>query len=510
MHQREDNRAVAVAMMAAAVLSAAWPAATNAAGRFPYAAVVEDGDAPFRSGPGESYYPTGKAEPGQKVEVYHEDGDWSAVRPPRGSHSWVAAKLLELPATLRVQQGVDLKSPVAVEVAVDDAPAFIGSDVVADRDAVAVRLNAGERVWVLSAEEAGGQTWVKVAPPSGEFRWIETRALRATASKQPLADAANHDGDADDSAGEAAEPNFADADDPIDAANEAKEDGQAASGTATLAAAEETRSAAIGELSPARPSADGDEASVARRDGGQTAAAASNAKGDSATATANQTAPRGRGFWTQLQALELELSVKVAGQPKTWNFDAIRRDAQKLYDGAKSDEEYDAARYLLAKLAQFESARRERIDLEERIARSEQAGAAGDVAADAAATSSAAATRPRASLAGPPPRTSQGTNGEREASTPVTSPAATAQQSDRYDAAGRLVSIPTSRQGEPSYAIVDERNIVRQYVSPAPRVNLQPYVGRTVGITGVAGPSPDARPHVMAKRIDVLDGAVRR
>lgn len=486
------------ALALAALVLAIAPPPTNAAGRFPYTAQVAAEQAQFRSGPGESFYPTADAQQGAAVEVYHEDGAWSAVRPPRGSHSWVSAKLLKLPATLRFQAGVDLESPVPVEVGVADAPAYIGSDVTGDRDAIAIRLSAGERVYVLSAEPVEGQTWIKIAPPSGEFRWIETKHLRPVA-KAPLAD----ESPADESPAEAdpvadADSSDADASDAaVPEANTIDDHATDNDAAATLAAAEES-TGPRGDTTQAPPTAAQARPAASKR---PTAKPAAGAK---ASAAASHP---GRGFWTQLQALELELSMMVAQAPSTWRFDDIRRDAQNLYDAAKSDDEYDAARYLLAKLAQFESTRRERTDLEDRIARRDATRAPGG-ATSKSPERSATATRPRASLAGPAPRSA--TSAHAAAASPLAAPLA-AVDDGRYDASGRLVAIPTRRAGAPSYAIVDERNNVRQYVSPAPNVNLQPYVGRTVGITGVAGPSPDStRGHVMAKRIDVLDAPVRR
>jgi uncharacterized protein YgiM (DUF1202 family) len=450
----------------------------HAAGRFPYTAQVVSAGAQFRAGPGESYYPTSDAREGDAVEVYHEDGAWSAIRPAAGSHSWVSAKVLKLPSTLRFQAGVDLASPVPVEVGVANAPAFIGSEISPDRDAVAVRLNAGERVYVLSAEPTEGQTWIKIAPPSGEFRWIETKHLKA----KPTDSLAKSSSDVE--AATAADATTANV---IDAA-----------ANAILAAAEETQteSSVIKEV-PAVPNVAVPNLAAAKQPASKPTAKKPSASPNPA-----------RGFWTQLQALELELSMMVAREPKTWRFDDIRRDAQNLYDSSAADEEFDAARHLLAKLAQFESVRRERVDLDTRQ-KIPPANATANPPTTANSTANAASNaanpaRPRTSLASPPTAPSA-------AATPNAPTASPTISDGRYDASGRLVALPSRRVGAPSYAIVDERNNVRQYVSPAPNVNLQPYVGRTVGITGVAGPSPDStRTHVMAKRIDVLDAPIRR
>ena len=82
-----------------AICGLAAVGASSAAGQetsFPYTAYANTDDTYVRSGPGKNYYPTDKLARGDKVEVYrHDPGGWYAVRPPRGSFSWVPARLLQ-------------------------------------------------------------------------------------------------------------------------------------------------------------------------------------------------------------------------------------------------------------------------------------------------------------------------------------------------------------------------------------------------------------------------------
>jgi len=77
---------------------------------------------------------------------------------------------------------------------------------------------------------------------------------------------------------------------------------------------------------------------------------------------------------------------------------------------------------------------------------------------------------------------------------------------DRYDGTGRLTRVVSPATGAPRYALVEPNGEVRYYVSPAPGVNLQHYVGREVGINGVRGYMPEQRAHhLMAKHVTPLD-----
>ncbi|MGN6134615.1 MAG: hypothetical protein ACTHOU_08945 [Aureliella sp.] len=146
----------------------ALPAASTArAGEIRYVAVAE---ARVYAGPGEDYYPTSQLKLGESVEVYQRTDDgWLAIRPPKGSFSW-------LPAA----QGLLLPGGRVVEVTDQGAVSWIGTALgTAKQYRWQVRLSRGEQLAVLGErtlqdEQSDQKTlWYKIAPPNGEYRWIE-------------------------------------------------------------------------------------------------------------------------------------------------------------------------------------------------------------------------------------------------------------------------------------------------------------------------------------------------
>ncbi len=133
---------------------------------YPYTAYVNTDDTYIRSGPGKNYYPTDKLARGDTVEVYrHDPGGWYAIRPPRGSFSWVPARLLQ-----------PTKDSVAI-VTGDRVVSRVGSRFSDVRDVIQVRLDRGEEVEIIDmktvhSHEGQTEQWCKIAPPSGEFRWV--------------------------------------------------------------------------------------------------------------------------------------------------------------------------------------------------------------------------------------------------------------------------------------------------------------------------------------------------
>jgi len=128
---------------------------------FPYKAYITADEVYVRSGPGESYYPTSKLHAGAEVEVYrHDPGGWYAIRPPKGSFSWIGARYLK-----QAQDG--LATVIGERVAVR-----VGSELNDSRNVVQVRVTRGEVVELLDAKPTGtgrsGAVWCKVSPPSGE------------------------------------------------------------------------------------------------------------------------------------------------------------------------------------------------------------------------------------------------------------------------------------------------------------------------------------------------------
>ena len=137
----------------------------------PFVAVITADGTAVRSGPGIEFYPTLQLRSGDKVEIYYEQGEWCAIRPPIGSFSWVSA------------QFVDFGTGNIGTVLANGLASRIGSDDSDDCDTVQVTLKKGESVFILDRRETPENTispvWLKIAPPNGEFRWIHRSALQS-------------------------------------------------------------------------------------------------------------------------------------------------------------------------------------------------------------------------------------------------------------------------------------------------------------------------------------------
>ena len=80
-----------------------------------------------------------------------------------------------------------------------------------------------------------------------------------------------------------------------------------------------------------------------------------------------------------------------------------------------------------------------------------------------------------------------------------------------YDGVGRLTEVTPAKFGAPRYALLDKSGDVRCYVTPAPGVNLQRYVGQKVGVTGNRGYMIEEHAsHIMARHVTPLEGAMLR
>ena len=130
----------------------------------------------IRSGPSASDdYATGRLLRGETVEVYRiVDRRWVAIRPPRGSFSWIEADAAE------PIQGEDR----IYRVRRTGTISWIGSAVAAPAQfRWQVRLEQGELVRALGEASRvrhparPHQVWLRIEPPAGEFRWLPAAAV---------------------------------------------------------------------------------------------------------------------------------------------------------------------------------------------------------------------------------------------------------------------------------------------------------------------------------------------
>jgi hypothetical protein len=427
----------------------------------PYEARVTAARALVLSGPGEKFYPTGTLSPGDVVEVYREEGDWLGVRPPRGSYSLVSEKEL-------TSRNGDL-----AEVREDNVASRIGSQLSDKRNAVQVRLKKGEVVEILGQQSIDGDTWYKIAPPAGEFRWIHTASVERRGlipeSTSPQDEptevvpaAASSDGNTAKS-----DANKESTSAPAAIALPEKDEAWRASATppaTTPSAVTPIPEVAPPPLVPVTP------------DATPSANSATTAPPPSPPTSSAATVPTpvgGIDLPRQLTDIEMRLSRMASAPPQLWNTERLERDAEQVLAQAKTPAERDAVKVTLAKIDQFTALAR----------RYHQGAGSGD------------------------PRT---TGGRLQADQVSPSPSLPVTPSG-FDAVGILRPVVSKRPGAPQFALVDDRGQVVTFVSPTPDVNLQPYLGRRVGIAGNRGFIPEFnRSHVTAGRVTPLAQGMMR
>jgi SH3-like domain-containing protein len=354
---------------------------------FPYTAYVATTDVYVRSGPGRDYYPTAKLNKGQAVEVYrHDPGGWLAIRPPRGSFSWVSSRHLDV-------EEDDLAVINSERVVVRLGSAF--SDV---RDVIQVRLEKDELVELLEPPTPD-TPWCKIAPPAGEFRWIFAKYVQ-----RDLPDDL--------------------ADDQREAASHLRDDGNV-------------------RLTGGDDEADSPDKQNARAE----------FAGDLARLR-------------ELERIDIELSAIVAKDVSQWSFEELHQRVESAISAAQDPLERGRVRVLLDKLARFNDIKRRHDALRDtRLAASDR-GAAG----------AALGSRP----------------------------------DPRFDATGRLSPVVSQRTGGPQFALVDASGAVLSFVTPAPGVNLRPFVDKQIGVNGQRGYLTDlARQHISVQRVTLLDTQLR-
>lgn len=283
--------------------------ASPAAGEqiFPYKAFITTDDVYVRSGPGQSYYPTDKLKAGQQVEVYrHDPGGWYAIRPPKGSFSWVSGRFL--------QPGVD---DLAV-VAADRVAARVGSRFSDIRDVIQVRLHKAEVVEVLEKKRtrtgSDGRIWYKIAPPSGEFRWVF---------------------------GKYADPDY-------------PRDGLRNPPPATVKVNQ-------ADPEPAETSTTAAVSTTPRQAAQEPSAATFHQPVDANRSVYEPVAPREispEQFQAELQEIDIELSIMVIEEPTVWAFDEMQHRAHSLLSQANTALERGRARVLVNKMSRFEDIKR--------------------------------------------------------------------------------------------------------------------------------------------------------
>jgi hypothetical protein len=470
-------------------------------------AIVAVEEAFVRAGPGFGYYPTQILRRGDVVEVFHEDpSGWLAIRPPEGSFSWVLAEDVSVG-----QDGLG-------EVLRDGTPSFIGSQLGSARHYAPVKLRRGEVIEILSpdpgvrlfsspaasgkssATEEPQSRWIKISPPAGEFRWIEKKAIRFIESSELQGVRWN----------------------PEDSPPEERPTSQWKALTQQLASPPIPPGEVMPSSSPARA---GEGFSTASNDG-------TNAKPDSGKvrewvaraqpAEGSAQAPPGErsSYQEKLDQISLRLAQTLLKPLNQWEVESLAKECEELLAKPLPPPTREEARILATRVnralelkRRFEAQQQQtgtpRVGpglVQEFMASSPTfAGQPSDnVAESSFGTSAQFATFPAGGGASLQP---SGT-----ASFAQLHPILVSKPGGpRFDATGRLMRVLPAQWGVPRYALVDEAGNIQAFLTPAPGLNLEYYLGRLIGVHGTCSSFGEKQTlHVMVKSVTPLDRLSRR
>lgn len=488
-------------------LTAASPTARNF--------LVRDTQIEVRSGPGKQFYATSRLHRGDQVEVYRVDQEeWAAIRPPKGSFSWIEADTIE-----------PINDSSSARIVRGGFRSRVGSEFSQARQVAYLTLREGDRVRLLDTGEARPDaTWRKIAPVAGEFRWVPLSALDEveTPSDDSREGADAEPSESADSARNGAPMEVANNSENVDPIDEPSDELTDESNAESPLASAVVRAQWSYDLAPRTYD---DKSSVEASISDQRNRFANNTSSirqafsdlltvqgtepienpapteelmpppleggalgpptpSDPTIPAEISAPRTVGGSAGEVALQevirvsAELSRTVANaEPSQWNLDPLAARARAVVDADGPAEVRRMAQDLIARIAQFADLQR----------RHRQLAAAND-----------SSQKP-----------SPGNGGS---STPTGSAGNLASLPDRqvditrYDGYGWLMPVVTKRPNLPRYVLTDNQGNILQFVSPRPGLNLSRYEKRRVGIYGERDFLPSvSQPHLVAERIVTMD-----
>ena len=78
-------------------------------------------------------------------------------------------------------------------------------------------------------------------------------------------------------------------------------------------------------------------------------------------------------------------------------------------------------------------------------------------------------------------------------------------RSQTFDVTGVLKRVGSRRREAPRFALVDPTGDITSFITPSPGVNLQPFIGKQIGVYGTRGYMPEyRRAHITAARVTPL------
>jgi hypothetical protein len=142
-------------------------------------------DTPLRGAPKADGVETGTLTKGASVIVHHEEGDWLAVQPPRGSVSWISHLFVEFPDKTP-NAGFPKNAVVHSEGEVKLAAGKAG--VAKPLDVRKTAVPEGTIVLVIGPavkSETDRTTWYPIVPPEDDFRYLPKSAVQYATAAPP-------------------------------------------------------------------------------------------------------------------------------------------------------------------------------------------------------------------------------------------------------------------------------------------------------------------------------------
>ena len=142
-------------------------------------------DSPLRASPKADGVETGTITRGTSVIVHHEEGDWLAVQPPRGSVSWISHLFIEFPdktPNAGFPKNAVVHSEGEVKLAVGKAglakPLDVRKSTVPEGTIVLV-------IGPAVKSETDRTTWYPIVPPEDDFRYLPKSAVQYSSAPVP-------------------------------------------------------------------------------------------------------------------------------------------------------------------------------------------------------------------------------------------------------------------------------------------------------------------------------------
>jgi hypothetical protein len=421
--------------------------------KFPYEGLIESDSAYVRSGPGNQFYPTAPLKRGTRVTVHrHDPGGWYMIAPHPGSFSWIRSEYVQRSAPNR---GIITENNVVVRVG-----SSFGDET---REVEQVRLSKNDQVEILEektlATPTGPVKHLKIAPPTGEYRWVSGKYVT------PVDQIVRNQQDQN----------------PFAVPSQVK---QAPSPEAdNIAPSQETLN--VFESTRNKPAGD----------------AAIHRSGPDPAVLANQR--------QRLEQMDARFRAMVNGRTQDWNFTPLEQGYRQLQKEAALPALASQIDLRVAAINRYRNIKNEYDELVKLTTETRQRDAQLMSIQRDQPTPSPTPTEDGPLVPQPDPFAQMPNNvpdpvelpgvepidptPAAQPQNPSVVPRPSNQAVPRFDGAGIVQRAAAAGTGAPAYVLITPQGRVLAYLQPVNGLNLEPYVGKAMGIYGQRTHRPDLR-----------------